>query len=135
LRREVVGVELRGVDAQPTGAAGPIHGDDARRTFGAGDRHGHAGRGLVVGQGVQVDVVARHGKRVGAHRRVDDLRLVEMRRGFGRGRELGRELTEGQVLTASLDETERGRVPERGGAPVAQHDLVAVGQGEELRQP
>ena len=39
-----------------------------------------------------------------------------------------------QVLASCLDETEGGGVPESGRATVAEHDLVAVGQREELGQ-
>ena len=47
-------------------------------------------------------------------------------------RELGAELAEAEVLAAALDEAEGGGVPEHGGAPVAEHDLIAVGEGEQL---
>ena len=52
----------------------------------------------------------------------------------GRGGELGRELAERQVLAAPLDEAEGGDVPEAGGAAVAEHHLVAVGEREQLAQ-
>ena len=42
-------------------------------------------------------------------------------------RELLGELAVCQVRRAALDEPERGRVPEGGGAAVSEHDLVAVG--------
>ncbi len=51
------------------------------------------------------------------------------------GRELRRELAEAQVLAAPLDEPEDGRVPERGRAAVAEHDLVAVGEVQQLGEP
>ena len=41
---------------------------------------------------------------------------------------------EHQVLAAAADEAEGGDVPEEGGPAVAQHDLVAVGQREQLGQ-
>src|SRR5690606_13083681 len=53
------------------------------------------------------------------------------RRGLG---ELRPELAEAQVLAATLDEREGGRVPERGRAAVAEHDLVALRQAEELAE-
>ena len=46
--------------------------------------------------------------------------------------ELRRELAEHEVLGAPLDEAERGGIPERGAAAVAEQDLVAVGQREQL---
>jgi hypothetical protein len=72
---------------------------------------------------------------MGAGRRLDELGLVEVRRGLGRRGELGRELAEGQVLAPALDQPEGGRIPEHGGAAVAQHHLVPVGKGEQRRQP
>ena len=64
----------------------------------------------------------------------DDLGLVEMGGVGGRGGELGRELAEAEVLALALDEAEGGGVPEAGGAAVAEHHLVAVGQREQLGQ-
>ena len=51
--------------------------------------------------------------------------------GHGRG-ELGAELAERQVQRALVDQPERGGIPERGRAAVAEDDLVAVGSGEQL---
>ena len=73
LRREVVHVELAGGHRQAAGPAGRVD-QHQRVRVGAGhpaDRHGHAGRGLVVGQRVGVD--AGLGARLGmrARRRVD----------------------------------------------------------------
>ena len=48
--------------------------------------------------------------------------------------ELRRELAERQVLRPVPDQAERGDVPERGGAAVAEDDLVAVGQREQRGQ-
>jgi hypothetical protein len=39
-----------------------------------------------------------------------------------------------QMLAAPLDEAEGGDVPEAGGAAVAEDDLVAVGQAEQVVQ-
>jgi hypothetical protein len=47
-------------------------------------------------------------------------------------RELARELPVDEVLRALLDEPERGGVPERGRAAIAEHHLIAVGQREQL---
>jgi hypothetical protein len=55
-------------------------------------------------------------------------------RGGGGLRELAAELAEDQVLAALLDEGECGGIPERGGAAVAEHDLVAVGDAEQLAE-
>ena len=88
-----------------------------------------------MGQGVEVDVVAGHGQRVGPDLGRDDLGVAEVGGGGGGRGELGRELAEGQVLAPALDEAEGGGVPEAGGAPVAEHHLVAVGQGEQRGQP
>ena len=48
--------------------------------------------------------------------------------------ELARELAEGEVLGALADQAEGGDVPERRRAAVAEDDLVALGQGEEVAQ-
>ena len=69
-----------------------------------------------------------------AGRRLDHLGVVEMGRRARDGGELRRELAEHEVLAAPLDEAERGGVPERGGAAVAEQDLVAVGKGVERRR-
>ena len=106
-------------------------------------RRPRAGRS-GIGTPVEVSLWVRRRRRcprdatglgVGAGRRLDDLGLVEVRRrGRGRG-ELRRELAEAQVLAAPLDQPEGGGVPERGRAAVAEQDLVAVGQREQLGQP
>ncbi len=76
----------------------------------------------------------RGGLGMGAGRRFDDHGLVQVGGGGGRGRELRGELPEAQVLAALVDQAEGGHVPEAGGAPVAQHHLVAVGQRQQLGQ-
>ena len=48
--------------------------------------------------------------------------------------ELRRELAEAEVLGAFAHQAERRDVPERRRAAVAEDDLVALGQGEELGQ-
>ena len=68
---EVVGVELGGVDPQAAGRRGGVDGHEPaagrrrRRPGRAADLHGHAGRGLVVGEGVEVDVRRRRPPRGG----------------------------------------------------------------------
>ena len=87
-----------------------------------------------MGERVRVDAGLGDRHRVRARRGGQHERFVEERRG-GRGlRELRGELAEGQVLTALLNESERRDVPEHGGSAVAEHHLVAVGEGEEFGQ-
>src|SRR5204863_5976815 len=93
---------------------------------------GDAGRRLVVREGVHVDVGVRFKLGMGARRGFDDLRGVEERCGGGDGGELGGELAEAEVLGPTLDEAERGSVPEGRRAAVAEDDLVALGEREEL---
>ena len=97
---------------------------------------GHdAGARLVVRP--RVDVDAGLGARVGAAAGLarDDGRLAEEGRVLGDGRELAGELAEGEVLGAVADQAEGRDVPERGGATVAEHDLVALGEVEVGGQP
>jgi hypothetical protein len=136
LRREVVDVGLRGVQRQPARARGPV--DDHERTV-VGPRHprhldGHPGRGLVVGPRVDIDAVLGHARGGGARVGPADGRRTEPRRPRGHRRELRRELPEGRVLGPVLDQAERGEIPEQGRAPVAEGDLVPVGELEEGRQ-
>ena len=87
-----------------------------------------------MGQGVQVEVRAPDGERVRSQSGLDHLGRGQMwgRRGLG---ELGGELAEGQVLAAPPDEAEGRRVPESGGPAVAEKDLVAHREAEQLTQP
>ncbi len=98
------------------------------------DRHRHARGGLVVrpGQDVAggVGLRLRRGARLG----LDDDRVGEEGRARGGLGELGGELAVGQVQRALADQAECRGVPERGGAAVAEDDLVARGQREELRE-
>ena len=96
------------------------------------DRHGDARRGLVVGPRDHVDrgIGLRFGCAAGIG--LDDDRVADERVRGDRGGELGAELAEGQVQRALVDESERRGVPERGRAAVAEDDLVAVGQREQL---
>ena len=97
-----------------------------RRAVGPADVGHDAGRRLVVGPAVRVDVgVRRCALGMGAGGRLDDLGLVEMRRGRDDRGELRGELAERQVLAAALDQAERRRVPERRRAAVAEQHLVA----------
>ena len=64
----------------------------------------------------------------------DDDRVGQERRALRDRRELLGELAEGQVQRALAHEPGGGGVPEGGGAAVAEDDLVAVGQREELGQ-
>ena len=96
----------------------------------------HAGRGLVVRPGVDVDA------RLGARRRAACPGSALMTVGSARNGafwvtagELGGELAEGQVLGALADQAERRDVPERGRPAVAEHDLVAVGQANSSARP
>src|SRR5262245_29992498 len=135
LRGEVVGVEGGWVHRQPAGPRGGVDGDQPGGALGAPHRHGDARGGLVVGERVQVDVGVGARLRVAARRAGDDLWVGQVR-GAGDGRrELGRELAEGQVLAAPLDQREDRHVPEHARAAVAERDLVAVGEGEQLPQP
>ena len=75
-----------------------------------------------------------HGRRVGAGVRRDDRRVAQVRRG-GRGRgELRRELAERRCWLRCSMRPKVGGVPEGRGPAVAEQDLVAVGQGEQLGQ-
>ena len=88
-----------------------------------------------MGQGVEVDRRVGHRQRVGADLGLDDLGVLQVRRRLGAGGELRGELAEAEVLALLLDQPERGGVPEAGRPPVAEDDLVAVGQREELAHP
>ena len=81
--------------------------------------------------GVHVDAVDRLERAAAAGVARDDVGGVEPR-GAGGGDELGPELAEGEVRTAALDEAGRSDIPERRGAAVAEHDLVAVGEAEQF---
>ena len=86
------------------------------------------GPGDHVGAGVgdRVGRVARLG--------LDHDRVGEEGRAGGRLGELLRELAVGEVQGAVAHEPGGGGVPEGGGAAVAERDLVAVGQAEELAE-
>ena len=66
---------------------------------------------------------------------LDDDGIADERVLGDRRRELAAELAVGQVQRALVDQPERGGVPERRRAAVAEDDLVAVGHREQLPQP
>ena len=133
LRGEVVDVELTRVDGQPPAAeVASTRTSASASAFGtrrmvmatpvdvslcvyayASTPSSATGSGCVPGFASRMDGVASQG--------AADVT----------GREPRRELTEGQVLRAALDEPVCGDVPERRGAAVAQHDLVTIRQVEQ----
>ena len=136
LRREVVGIGLRGVERQAAGAGGRVDQDERVAAVGGrstGDHH--AGRRLVVRP---ADRVGAGDRRPAAARRRAPPPGSPGRRGRAPLRgdvgELAAELAERQVQRAIADERQRGRVPEGGRAAVAERDLVAVGRAEQLRR-
>ena len=136
LRGEVVDVELRRLDPQARRRRRSVHGHESARVraVGPSDFHHHAGRGLIVGEGVKVDPRPAFGRRVSPDRAFDYLRGREPRRRLGRGGELRRELAEREVLAALFDKAERGDIPESGRAAVAEGHFVAVGELEQFAQ-
>ncbi len=95
------------------------------------DRRHDAGRGLVVRPGVEVDAVLElgQGHRAGlrrAHRGAPRGTAP----GWWRSANFAPNSPNAACCARSLDEAERGDVPERGRAAVAEHDLVAVRQRE-----
>ena len=85
-----------------------------------------------MGQRVEVDRRVGHRRGVGADLGLDHLGVLQVRRRLGAGGELRGELAEAQVLALLLNQPEGRGVPEAGRPPVAEHDLVAVGEREEL---
>ena len=67
-------------------------------------------------------------------RRLDHDRVGQERRALRAGRELRGELAVAQVQRALAHDPGGGGIPEGGGAAVAEHHLVAVGQREQLPQ-
>ena len=89
LRGEVVDVDLGRVDhgSPPAAEVASTSDERRRRRPGAAQLHRHAGRGLVVGEGVRGRRRrSATDRRVGARRSVDDDRLAEVRRGGARPR-------------------------------------------------
>ena len=135
LRGEVVDVDLGRIPRQAAGRRRGVDGDQrAVRARRAAQLHRHAGRRLVVGQRVHVDDASATGVGVVAGFAGTMTRCREVRRGRAGVGELRRELAEHEVLAALLDEPERGDVPEHRRAAVAEHDLPAVRQPEQVGQ-
>ena len=78
-------------------------------------------------QGVDIDIGIGHGIGMVSGLGGDDRRIGEVRSGGAGIGELAGEFAEHEVLTAPLDETERGHVPEHRRAAVAEDDLPALG--------
>ena len=87
-----------------------------------------------MGVGVGVDVIARgHGSERTKGGLVDE-RIAQVRRAGGFGGELRAERAPGAEGCARGDEAGASRVPECGGAAVAQDHLVVVGDRQEGAQ-
>ncbi len=85
-------------------------------------------------QRVEVDAVGGDGVGMVAGLGAHDHRLGEVRCRLTCRGELAGELPEHQVVAASLDEPEGRCVPEHRRSAIAEHDLPAVGQREEVVQ-
>ena len=136
LRGEVVDVDVGRVPRQAARRRGGVDEDElvVARPLRPASVHRHAGRRLVVGQGVDVDGVVGDGVGMVAGLRRDDRRVGEVRGGGAGIGELAGELAEHEVLAAPLDEPERGDVPEHRRAAVAEHDLPARRAGRTARR-
>ena len=137
LRREVVDVGLRGVEAQPTRPRGRV---DEHELVGAGavgptDREHDAGRGLVLRAS---STRRRRRSPAGSGWVPGALSITSGSSRWGAAFVAAANFDENSPHTRcwlrALDQPERGRVPERGGAAVAEQHLVAVGEGEQLRE-
>src|SRR5262249_54755547 len=109
--------------------------DDDQRVVGAGGaphRHGNAGRGLVVRPCDDVDRRIRARRRGAAGFGLVDDRVADERVLVDGGGELRAELAVREVQGGRVHGSEGRGVPERGRAAVAEHDLVAVGEREQL---
>ena len=82
--------------------------------------------------GVGVDARLRREARRAARVGLVHGGLAEERRVLHGLGELRAELAEGEELRAVAHEAERRDLPERGRAAVAEHDLVALGEGEQV---
>ena len=136
LRGEVVGVGLGDVDRQAAGARGGV--DQDQRVAGAvGAARPSTITPVEVSLWAQaIDVGGGVGDRRRARRRARP-RPRSGRRGTARRRSpwrTSRELAVGQVQGALAHQPGGGGVPEGGRAAVAERDLVAVGQREELAE-
>ena len=134
---EVVDVGLGGVERQPAGRRGGVDAAPARRRpAGPPDGHGHAGRGLVVGQGVEVDAGVGAGPRGGCRRAGDHLGLVEVGARRRRRRRTWTRTRRRPGAGCAARSGRRWRRPRTAVVPpLPSSDLVAVGQGEQLGQP
>ena len=83
---------------------------------------------------IGVDCIVDDRKWMRADFALDDDGVIEERCCCGGLSKLRGELAEVEVLAAAIDQTKRGDVPEHGGATVAEHDLVAIGQRKHLGQ-
>ena len=135
LRREVVDVDLGRGPRQPAGADVASTSDEARRRRRPAQVHHHAGRGLVVGEGVDVDAGVGDRRRVGAGLGAATIvGRVEVGRPAPRRRRTSTRTrrTRGAGCVGSISPnvaTSQNTVD----AAVAEHDLPAVGQGEQRR--
>ena len=138
LRREVVDVGLGEVDRQAAGARGGVD-EDQRAVVGAGGPLHRApsprwrSRCAPRRRRRRRPRPPRTGREPGSL--ADHRRLVEPGRRLDRGGELAENSPKDRCWLLLLDQPERRDVPERRGAAVAEHDLVAVGQREQLGQP
>ena len=87
-----------------------------------------------MGERVDVDAVLGVRQRVAARRARDDARLREPRRAAAAFANLPENSPNDRCCDLRADQPEGGDVPEGRGAAVAEHHLVAVGQGEKLAQ-
>ena len=132
-----MGVGLADIHVQRAGAARGI--DQSQRalllgTFDTLDRGRHASGRFVVRPAVSVHIFGELRQAIRARFAREDLRILKERRGL---RGLGEFRAEGAVRAERRlagDKRRAGDVPERAGAAVAQHDLIAVGNLEEIRQ-
>jgi hypothetical protein len=134
LRREVVDVRFGHVDGQAGGARGRVdeHEGVIVGTGNPAHRRHDPGGCLVVRPGVHIDtgLGIRGGECTGVgadHGRLPEEWGVRRHRG-----ELAGELPEGQVLGAVADQPEGRDIPECRGSAVAENDLVAVRQAQQV---
>ena len=141
LRREVIGIHVGYVDRQAAGAGCGVDQHERLTPLGGAlDRRHHARRSLVVRPRDHVGAASAAAQPTAAGSGASPGSAVTTTGsprngalGADRG-ELLRELTEGQVRRTLARRAERGRVPERGRAAVAERDLVPIGQREQLAQ-
>ena len=136
LRGEVVGVGLGGVERQAAGAGGGVDEDQrvARVLAGAATSTMTPVEVSLWAQAITSAAGSAAGS--GASPGSASTRIGSARKGAAGGRlgELLRELAVGEVQGALAHEPGGGGVPEGGRAAVAERDLVAVGQAEELAE-